>query len=146
MSDEQVEKLAETIIITVDGEERTLRMVFGLLRELAMVVGSLENLTHTILMPEGELAIMNVVLAKREANGRPVEGGAYDASYCEISMEDREALIQWVSGHLISFFMTRVLGLEKTFGRHAPELERLNSFKNGLASSGGKTQPAGRSK
>lgn len=153
-----------TLSIIVDGEPRDLYMSFGLLRELANVAGDLERLNYAMLSPDEMIIFMNVALTKREKNGRPIpteveeddphnEGQTikvkrvvpYDANYCDISEDDREALMQWIYGHVLGFFLKRVQGLEESFRKAAPQLQHLNSSASGLKDLIGRMQLPGAS-
>lgn len=131
------------IEVSIAGSVRVIKMSFGLLRELAGLVGDIEQLQRLFLDPEALAAIYSLVLTERGPAGRPL-GDMYDGEYPEFDdMVDSERLLEWTQEHLVAFFLKRVKGVENLFTRIYPEVERLNSAVSGLASSGSKTRSAG---
>lgn len=134
------------INVVVDGKLRSLKMSFGLQRELANVAGDVDSAHYRFMSADGMVEFMNVALCERDERGAPrrdAETGdvlVFDASYIDITPEDVDLLMNWIQGHVTDFFLRRLATLESTMLSALPEIERLSSSVNGSAASGLKTQ------
>ena len=101
--------MSHSIEVTIFGETREIKMSFGLINELAGIVGSIE-LVHLIgLDAEMTHGLIRSTLAKRDTNGRIIE----EPPLFEIDADDPaiQAILEWVGGHITDFFLN---SLEKS--------------------------------
>lgn len=139
------------ITVILAGKPFDIFMSFGLLRELTEITGGFESINEAFLNQAVMIEFLSVLLTPREKNGRPipteVDGQLqivwYDSQYAEIDEDDRERLLQWAYGHVLNFFLKRVLTLKKTFTSAVPELEHLTSSASGLQALALKMRSAG---
>lgn len=102
--------------VTVNGEKRELFMSFGLLNELCRGVGNVQSAVQIPVNSELRDYVLLAVLSERDEHGEIAEGKAINLRKLEISIEEAEALLGWVSDHVCDFFlrtMERVVTTQK---------------------------------
>lgn len=98
--------IPNSIDLQVDGESREIKMSYGLLDELARVIGDVDSIGGFSLVPEMREAVLNAVLAKRDHKGKIVS----PVNFFEIDLdtETANAILDWVAGHVLDFFLKRL--------------------------------------
>lgn len=100
---EQLPELPETFTLKVNGEDREVFMSFGLLNELTTIVGDPGAIASLTLNPEMRNKVLAAALAKRKKSGKVEE--TIDIDDVDITITDMENVLDWVSGHVMSFFV-----------------------------------------
>jgi hypothetical protein len=119
----------ETLEITVGDEKRELFMSFGLLNQLAKLIGSPDDVAQIYLNGELRDLVLACALAKRKKSGKIIE--EVDVDDLEISTDDIEAILEWLGDHVMGFFvrsLTKVAGIS---GKHKEKLAALVSSLDG---------------
>jgi hypothetical protein len=105
-------KPAATLTVTVDGEEREIKMTYGLQDKLITLVRDTSEIGNIFIDPEVRNNILAELLAKRGRGGK-IEGERKDAEEYEISMEDIDALLSWATDVVTNFFIRALEILER---------------------------------
>ncbi len=118
--------------VTIDGEERTLFMSFGLLNEIATLVGDPARVpaipVDAILREE----VLMAAFAKRKKSGKITEA-IEDFEDLDVSIEDVEATLDWVVEHVMSFFVRSLRKVVQVTKANEEDLKDLASFLGGSA-------------
>ncbi len=104
----------DTLTILVDSVDREIFMSFGLLNDLTTVVADPGRVATISMDPALRVSVLNTVLAIRKKNGKIEQ--AVDVTDIDISIKDAERLIDWVSEHVMSFFvrsLQKVLAIQQ---------------------------------
>lgn len=131
----------ERITITTDGAEREIFMSFGLLNHLTTIVGDPARVASIPLNPELRREVLESVLAKRKPSGKLEE--KIDLDDVDISIADVETLLDWVSGHVMSFFIRSLQKVAAVTQAHQTELASLVSFLDGSKGSASEKPSSG---
>lgn len=115
--------LSETFEIEVDGEQREVKMTYGLLDRLCRIVGDIDNAVQMTVLPGLREAALRAMLAKRDARGKVVE--EVDPVEVEASRRDLLALAAWARGHVLDFFVEESKGVAGLLKEYAGDLEEL---------------------
>lgn len=105
-------KPAATLTVTVDGEEREIKMTYGLQDKLITLVRDTSEIGNIFIDPEVRNNILAELLAKRGRGGK-IEGERKEAEEYEISMEDIDALLSWATDVVTNFFIRALEILER---------------------------------
>lgn len=116
--------------IKINGEERDIKMSFGLLNVLATAVGELDDIPHILLNGELRTDIFVKTVVRRDAEGTPVE--TLNMFTIDVEEDDVIDLLTWVAEHLTDFFLKSI---EKTRSLSTPE--RMERVKNLMSTLGG---------
>lgn len=92
-----------SINIKFNGEARELFMSFALLNRLTYLVGRMEDLHTVMLNPEMRDAVLLEMYAERTPAGKLQK--TYPLDECEVSIPDTMSVLDFVSEHLLDFFM-----------------------------------------
>lgn len=117
-------------------EHPSVFMSFGLLNDLVRIVGDVNRIAAIGLDPDLSEEVIFACLAPRDARGRITDGSFEPPN---LPMQDAEAIMDFVSEHLLDFFMRR---LQKTLAaaeKNKGQMEQLASLLNGTGSSASKT-------
>lgn len=107
-----MQKPATTLTVTVDGQERELKMTYGLQDKLISLVRDTNEIANIFVEPEVRNNILAELLAERTAGGRIV-GERKEADEYEISLEDIDALLSWATDVVTSFFVRALEIIER---------------------------------
>lgn len=128
---EPVNPYSKTLTLSLNGEETTLKMTFGLLNQIASTMTGLEDAQMLILDNERLTDMLNLVIAKRDEEGR-ITKDSPDLRFGDpIELDDYEKLTEWSMGHVMHFFVRRARSLSKAGVALRPELEALNRLTTG---------------
>jgi hypothetical protein len=90
--------------IKIGDEDREIFMSYGLLNQMAALIGDPSQVVRISLDPDLRSEILRLALAKRKKSGKVLEEVEdvedIDASYAEI-----EALLKWCMEHVLGFFV-----------------------------------------
>jgi hypothetical protein len=138
---EQLPELAETFDISVNGEDRSIFMSFGLLNDLTSIVGDPGAIASLTLNPDMRNGVLKSALAKRKKSGKIEE--EVDIDDLDVSIKDVEALLDWVSGHVMSFFVRSLRKVAAVNEKYEAPLRDLVSSLGGSKSSASVTPSSG---
>lgn len=129
------------LIADLPGERRELFMSFGLLKELAGLVGGPEAVPNLSFNPTLAEACLTLVLAKRDKRGRIPEPGEDEPPIIpvDLSPEAAEEILDWASSHVLDFFVRRFAKSSRLFATQAEQLAAVGSSLTSSANSAGKT-------
>lgn len=113
--------------ITIDGEERTLFMSFGLLNELASLVQDPARVPAIPVDAYLREAVLSAAFAKRKKSGKITEEIA-DFDDIDVTIEDVEATLDWVVEHVMSFFVRSLRKVVQVTKANETDLKDLASF------------------
>jgi hypothetical protein len=130
---EQLPELPSTFAVKVNGEDREIFMSFGLLNELTTVVGDPGAIASITLNPEMRNKVLESALAKRKPSGKIEE--PVDMDDLDISIDEAEKLLDWVSGHVMSFFVRSLRKVAAVNEKYEAPLRDLVSSLGGLKNS-----------
>lgn len=108
------QKPETTITVKLGSSEREIFMSFGLLQTLAKMVGPVTNIEVIPLImidPEKAEEFLVEVLAERTPSGKVTSKP--ELLDHEISPEDVDRVIEWMVGHLLHFFIQKLMNLAK---------------------------------
>ncbi|GJE78088.1 hypothetical protein BGCPKDLD_4699 [Methylorubrum suomiense] len=116
-------------------------MSFGLLKELAAVVGGPEAIPKIHFDPDTTQVVLTLVLAKRDKRGVIQKPGEDDDAIIPYDMtpEAGEQILDWVAAHALDFFIRRFANSSKLFATQADQLAAVGSSLISSATSPGKT-------
>jgi hypothetical protein len=124
--------------ITLAGADRELLMSYGLLNELAKIVGSPE-VAPSISIDEGlRQEVLAACLAERKPSGKILKP-VPDMDDLEISIDDIESILDWATEHVLSFFVRSLGKMVKRVEANKDVLEGLKSSLDGLQASASAT-------
>ena len=102
---------------------REIKMTYGLLQRLASRFNDLGQVENVSLDANLQNDLINEVLAERDENGaRELPDKDYSL---ELSIQDGEKLMDWISGHIIDFFISRLRAQTKAAKQLQPLVEDL---------------------
>lgn len=127
-----------TINIKIGEQPVEVTMYFGRLDELAEVVGSFERLPDVDFHAPTRQAVMDICLAPRDERGRRIEGESVNLH--QLSVEDGEAVLDFVKDHLSDFFLGRLEKHLRGLQANGERLTAVGSSLNGLAGSASATR------
>jgi hypothetical protein len=106
MTEQQKRKAPEPRFkVKVNGEEQTLFMSFGLLNEICRAIGGLEAAIQIPVDNELRDYALLAVLSKRDEEGAVAEGGAINLRTLDMTTDDAEELLAWITDHVTDFFL-----------------------------------------
>lgn len=120
----------DKITITVDDAEREIFMPFALVNELAKMVGSPDDVPQIFVNGELRDEVLKSVLAVRKKSGKIIDPVA-DLDDVELSIDDAEALLGWVAGHVMGFSVRSLQQVTDLSMKHQKDMDRLESSLGG---------------
>lgn len=105
-------KTAPALTVTVDGEEREIKMTYGLQDKLISLVRDTNEIGNIFVDPETRNGILAEMLAERTPGGKIV-GTRKDAEEYEISLEDIDNLLSWATDVVTDFFIRALAIIER---------------------------------
>jgi hypothetical protein len=121
---------SETLLININGEEKTLLMTYGLLTRLTMINSNADELLNGAADPAARDAMIITCLTKHGRSGAMDPGFDFDA--IDVSIDDCERIFDWGMEHLLDFFMRR---MEAGSRISMPYADRLQSLMSSMAGS-----------
>lgn len=102
---------------------REIKMSYGLLQKLASRFNDLGQVENLSLDSNLQNDLINEVLAERDDHGLPKDPGK-DYSL-ELSISEGEKLMNWISEHIIDFFISRLQAQTEAAKQLQPLVEKL---------------------
>lgn len=127
-----------SINIKIGEQPVEVTMYFGRLDELAEVVGSFERLPDVDFHAPTRQAVLDICLAPRDERGRRIEGESVNLH--QLTVEDGEAVLDFVKDHLSDFFLGRLEKHLRSLQANGDRLMGVGSSLNGLAGSASETR------
>ena len=124
--------MSDKLSIKVNGEDREIFMSYGLLNALTVIVGSAEVAPMIAINAELREDVLKAVLAERKATGKIIKE-VPDIEDVDISIEDVEKLLDWVTENVMSFFVRSLGKMVQRVEQNKETLEGLKSSVAGLA-------------
>lgn len=137
---ENIEKTPDTIHVTYDGKDKEIRMTYGLQQLLCSRVSSLEAVENMYLDATLQTVLMNDVLAERDEKGNVVEENKQWAMW--LNVEDGERLMDWITGHLVDFFISRSRAQQKATGKVMDLIKEMSKTLEIVQEKGKELKPA----
>lgn len=103
--------------------DREIKMTYGLLQNLASRFKDLGQVENLSLDSNLQNDLINEVLSERDDNGQK-KNPEKDYSLT-LSVTDGEALMEWISGHIIDFFISRLQAQTAAAEKLKPLVEEL---------------------
>lgn len=130
------------ITVEMPDGDRELFMSFGLLNELASLVGGPEAVPNLSFDAQMSQTALFSVLVKRNKRGQPIDFEDEDDPVIpgDLSPETAEKILDWVAGHVLDFFVRRFANSVKLFGTQAAQLAEVGSSLTSSPNSAGKTR------
>lgn len=129
------------IAVQLPDAQRTLFMSFGLLNELAALVGGAEAVPQLSFHAPTARTALELVLAPRDKHGNIPPQTDDDAPIVPVDLapEAAEAILDWVAAHVLDFFIRRFAKSAKLFAEQAINLGAVGSSLTSSVTSAGKT-------
>lgn len=108
-------------------------MSYGLLDELARLVGDIEVVPQVMVLDELREPFLVALLSERDENGKITEKFNFFKS--RVRPEDVTKLYEWAAGHLMDFFLQQLETAGRLGQNVKPRLEALMSSANGSQAS-----------
>lgn len=124
----------DKLSITFEGSDREILMSYGLLNELAKIVGSPEIAPSIAIDENLREEVLAACLAERKASGK-VTKKIDDMDDLELSIEDAERLLDWATEHVLSFFVRSLGKMVRRVESNRDVLAGLKSSLDGLEAS-----------
>lgn len=121
--------------VKIGDEEREIFMSFGLVAELARLVGSIERITNIDLDPDTAMMVLDACLVPRDSRGKP-----RDPDFQAPSMDNETAakILSFAGDHVLNFF---IRGLRRGLGRIETNQGNLKEVASLLSSSATSLSP-----
>ena len=126
--------MSDKLNITYQGVDRELFMSYGLLNELAKLVGSPEIAPSISLDEFLREEVLKACLAERKPTGKVLKHVA-DMDDLDVSVEDIEAILDWATENVLSFFVRSLGKMVQRVESNKDVLEGLKSSLAGLQGS-----------
>lgn len=121
-----IEKPEDVYTVRVDGNPVEVFMSGGLVRQLAPLVGTFEDIGQAFGDPELQNALVIAALTKRSPRGVKLE--EKDASAYDISLEEFDKFISWIMEHILYFFVKSMQSATKVVEKSTPLMEALDKL------------------
>lgn len=115
---------AARLKLTVNGEKRELFMSFGLLNEICRGVGDMQAAIQIPIDSQLRDYALLAVLSDRDAEGEVKV--AANLRLLDISLDEVEDLLAWVSEHCVDFFLRT---MERVVNAQKANEDRFNALK-----------------
>lgn len=126
--------MSDKLSIIVNGEEREIFMSFGLLNHLCNVVGTIENVPLISIDVELRNTILPLTLAERTKSGKLINKELPEVDDFEITVEDGEKLLEWVTDHAGNFFIKALETARRLESNNKDRLQGLMQSSDGSKS------------
>jgi hypothetical protein len=126
--------MSDKLSVTFEGNERELFMSYGLLNDLAKLTGSPEIAASMSIDQHLREETLKLTLAERKASGKILKH-VDDIDDLDMSVSDVEAILDWATEHVLSFFVRSLGKTMKRVEANRDVLEGLKSSLDGLQAS-----------
>lgn len=134
------DKPESRLTVNVGGTDRTLFMSFGLLNEIAALVGGPDQVPELSFNPVVSTSALNLLLAARDKRGNIIPPTDDEPAVpLDLDPEAAEAMIDWAGAHVLDFFVRRLAKSAALFATRADQLAAAGSSLTSTASLAGKT-------
>ncbi|BAQ50289.1 hypothetical protein [Methylobacterium aquaticum] len=133
------QKAPSRLRVNISGEDRDLFMSFGLLNEVASLVGSPEGVPTLSFNPPTAHALLELVLAKRDKRGNILRDDEEPIVPHDLDPDVGETIIDWAGAHVLDFFIRRFKKSAQLFATQAENLAAVGSSLTSSVNSPGKT-------
>ncbi len=123
--------LNRTLTLEINGKSRDLFMSFGLLNELASLLGDVDRLTELPINHELRTVILKAVLSERTKAGKIVTEA--DLSEIDMDPQDVPKILAWVGEWVVDFFIQSGEAVKSVFVANMERVKSLTSSPNGTA-------------
>ncbi|MBD9544258.1 hypothetical protein IB276_32965 [Ensifer sp. ENS04] len=130
--------MSDKLSIIYEGNDRELLMSYGLLNELAKIVGSPEVAPSISIDESLRADVLAACLAERKPSGKVVKPVA-DMDDLDISIDDIEKILDWATEAVLNFFVRSLGKMVKRVEANKDVLEGLKSSLDGLQASASAT-------
>lgn len=124
--------MGEYIEVKVNGENRDIKMTFGMLNTLCQIVGDVDNIASLHVDAYVRSKILTELLSDRDSRGK-VRATA-DLESTDVSMDDVEALLTWAGDHVLDFFLKALERTKALQDKHLPRIKALMPSQPGSGS------------
>lgn len=129
------EKPSDFLSIKVNKEDKEVFMSGGLIRNLVPYYMDFQSVAEIFNQPIIQNEIIIQTLKARSVRGAPIETVTIDDF--DMSMEDTNRLIAWVTEHVLFYFIESVTTAHKLGQRNEPALKKLEALILSMASTNG---------
>lgn len=120
------------MINLIDAEPREILCTFGLLNEFVRLAPDPNTAATIDLDPDRSLLILATALVPRSATGKPLVSIS-ELEIPQLTPDEAFKLLDWVRGHLLSFFTNRLGASLQSINERKEDLEKIGSQLTGLA-------------
>lgn len=141
---EEVKKPSDRLAVTVNNELKEVFMSGGLIRNVVPYYMGMENITEIFSEPQLQNEVIVQCVKPRTMNGTPLK--VYTIDDFELSTDESNKLIAWVTEHVLYFFidsLTTATKLGKRVESQATILAKLMESAIGSQDSTQKKQSVG---
>jgi hypothetical protein len=124
--------MSDKLTVTVNDKTKHLVMSFGLLNEIAKLVGDIDNLGNIIIDPHLREAILVALLSDRDAEG--VITTKYNTVTADLTIDEFTKIADWVSDVLFTFFIRLLESAKALQEKNQERVFKLTPTSTGLAS------------
>ncbi len=110
-----------SITVKINGEMREIFMSFALLNRLTYMVGEMSEIATVMMDPTMRATLLQETLAERSPGGKLIK--EIPLEDMEIALIDILALLDFISDHLLDFFMIGLERLKALQARYEPQSE-----------------------
>jgi len=109
--------------VTVNGEEKTVTMYYGLLDVICKICGDMEGVFFLAVDHSLREEALRALLSTRDKTGKITE--EFNAFSADLSPEDAGELLAWAGDHALDFFVRSTERAQKSGKRVEPNLQAL---------------------
>lgn len=124
--------MSDKLSVQINGKTVKVVMSFGMLNEVAKIVGSVDNIGSLIVDAEMREAVLVTLLSERDEDGEISK--PFNAKTADLTIEDYIKIANWVSEHLLSFFLKLLEGANLLQEKVKPQVSNLTYSSDGSAS------------
>ena len=114
----------EHITVTINDEEKELKMTFGLLNELSRRMGDVDALPELAVNAELRESVILACVVERDKRGKFKDAEATLYDY-DLSMEDSLRLLDWVGEHVADFFLKSMSSTKALIEKRQDQFQSL---------------------
>ena len=129
----KVDKPDDRLTINLKEERKELFMSGGLIRELAHIIGTLDNLEMFYIDSHyQELCILRTLVDRDNRGQVTEEDKERSLSSFPLTIEDCDKIRDWIGGHLMYFFIKSVLSLTTNLKDQTETFSQLAQLQDGI--------------
>jgi hypothetical protein len=130
-------KPTSTFSITIDGEEKDIKMSFALLNIICRSVGDIDGALMLDIDQDLREAVLIELLSPRNEKGKISE--PVDLMVADVTPQAVADILSWAGDHLMDFFLAALESTKAKQEKHKGRLAALMPTSTGLEISNGKT-------